>query len=153
MKKPTKVEIKEKLELHLKWLRNESGGERANLSRANLSQANLSRANLSQANLSWANLSWANLSQADLSGANLSQANLSGANLSWANLSQANLWVTQWPLWCGTKKVKIDIKIARQLAAHFCAVECDEPEYKEAKEAILKFAQKSHVARELGIVQ
>jgi hypothetical protein len=45
----------------------------------------------------------------------------------------------------------VDLKITRQIAAHFCAVECDEPEYQEAKEAILKFAKESHRARELEI--
>ena len=88
--------LKEILDKHLKWLRNEEGGSRADLSGANLSGANLSGANLSVADLSWANISGANLSGADLSRANLSRANLSGAdlsgaNLSWANLSGANL--------------------------------------------------------------
>lgn len=132
MKKLTKVEIKTKLELHLKWVRGEEGGSRADLSGADLSEANLSRADLSWADLSRANLSW--------------------ANLSWANLSGADLWITQWPLWCGTRKVKIDVKIAMQLAAHYCAVECDDPEYQETRKAILKFAQKSHVAKDLEII-
>jgi hypothetical protein len=90
------------LERHGKWLRNEPGGSRAdlsganlsgaNLSGANLSGANLSRADLSGANLYGANLSGANLSRADLSGANLYGADLSGANLSGANLSRADLY-------------------------------------------------------------
>ena len=70
------MELKNILDKHLKWLRNESGGERADLSRANLSRANLSRANLSGADLSRANLYGANLSGANLYGANLSGANL-----------------------------------------------------------------------------
>jgi hypothetical protein len=59
--------------------------------------------------------------------------------------------MTQWPLWCGTKKVKIDIKIARQLAAHFCTCECDEPEFKEAKKSLMPLALKSHVAKDLEV--
>jgi len=91
-----KQELKNILDKHLKWIRGENGGKRAdlfgaNLSRANLSGANLSRANLSGANLSGANLSGANLFGANLFGANLSRANLSGANLSRANLFGANL--------------------------------------------------------------
>ena len=96
-----KQELKNILDKHLKWLRDEDGGKRAVLSRANLSGADLSRANLSGADLSGANLSradlfgadlsGADLSGADLSGANLSRANLSGADLSGANLSRANL--------------------------------------------------------------
>lgn len=81
---------------HLKWLRGENGGKRADLSEADLSRADLSRAdlfgaNLSRADLSEADLSGANLSGADLFGANLFGANLSGANLSEANLSEADL--------------------------------------------------------------
>ena len=84
------------LELHLKWLRSEKGGVRADLSDADLSRANLrgadlSRANLRGADLSDANLSDANLSRADLSDANLSRADLSRADLSDADLSDANL--------------------------------------------------------------
>ena len=91
MRNLTSEELKEILEKHQKWIRNEDGGERANLSWANLSWANLYGANLSWANLYGANLSGANLSWADLSWANLYGANLYGANLSWANLSGANL--------------------------------------------------------------
>ena len=87
-----KQELKNILDKHLKWLRGENGGKRADLSRADLSRANLSGANLSRADLSRANLSGANLSEADLSEANLSRANLFGANLSEADLSEANLF-------------------------------------------------------------
>ena len=68
--KYTKEVIDDLLEKHLKWLKDEKGGEKLNTEAG----ADLSRANLSRANLSWADLSWA-----DLSG-----ANLSGADLSWA---------------------------------------------------------------------
>ena len=55
------VNIKEILEKHMKWLKDEKDGERANLSGANLSGANLSGANLTGANLSGANLSGAKI--------------------------------------------------------------------------------------------
>ena len=83
--------LQEIIESHGRWLRNEEGGERANLSSANLSSANLSDADLSYADLSYADLSSANLSDADLSDADLSYADLSDANLSYANLSSADL--------------------------------------------------------------
>jgi len=86
-----KEELQQVLELHLKWLRNEQGGIRANLRRADLSDANLSGADLSGADLSCADLSDANLRRADLSCADLSDANLSCADLSGADLSDANL--------------------------------------------------------------
>ena len=90
------AKLKDILDKHLRWLRGEYSGERANLSGANLSGAilygaNLSRANLYGANLSGAILSGADLSRADLSRANLSRADLSGADLSRADLSRANL--------------------------------------------------------------
>ena len=74
----TKKEI-DVLQRHAKWLQNEEGGEKADLSDANLSDANLSDANLWGANLSDANLRDANLWGANLSDANLSDANLRGA--------------------------------------------------------------------------
>jgi hypothetical protein len=87
----TQDQLKAICDKHIRWLRNEDGGERAYLSGANLSEANLYGANLYEANLSGANLYGANLSGANLSGANLSGANLSGANLYGANLYGANL--------------------------------------------------------------
>ena len=85
------AKLKEILEKHLRWIKGENGGERANLSGADLSGADLYGANLSGAALSGADLSGANLSGANLSGANLSGANLSGADLSRANLYGADL--------------------------------------------------------------
>ena len=73
--------LQEIIKSHGRWLRNEEGGERANLSDADLSGADLSDANLRGANLSDANLSDANLSGAYLRGADLSGAYLRGADL------------------------------------------------------------------------
>jgi hypothetical protein len=87
----SKDDLAKALEKHLKWLRCETGGERANLRSANLRSANLSSANLSSANLSSANLRGADLSGADLSGADLSGADLSGADLRSADLRSADL--------------------------------------------------------------
>ena len=114
-------------------------------------KANLSRANLSRANLSGANLSGADLSRANLSGADLSGANLFGANLSGANLSGANLDFASWPLWCGTKKVKVCAKIFAQLCAHLSVVDYKIPA--ALKRELLKVAVKSHRAVDLGIVK
>ena len=98
------------------------------------------------ANLRDANLRYANLEGADLEGADLWNANLEGANLEGANLDYSC-----WPLWCGSNKVKVDAKIAAQLAAHFCALDCDDKDYQKARKAILKFALKSHRATDLGL--
>jgi len=84
-------ELKDILDKHGKWIRNEGDGERADLGYANLSYADLSYVNLSSVNLGYANLSSANLRSANLSSADLRSADLSYADLSYANLSSANL--------------------------------------------------------------
>ena len=134
----------------------------ANLSEANLREADLSEANLREANLSGADLSGANLREADLIGANLSEAdliganlreadlrgaNLSGANLRGANLSEADLDMSCWPLWCGSLSIgQVDVRVARQLMFHACALPCDDPEFIAARDAVLEFANKFHRA-------
>ena len=101
MKKYTELELKDILEKHSLWLREDRNGERANLRGADLREADLSRAKLYGVDLYGAHLYLANLFGANLSGANLREANLreaylylanlSGANLSGANLSGVNL--------------------------------------------------------------
>ena len=59
-------QLQEILHLHKKWLNNEEGGVRANLTNANLTNANLTDANLTNANLYNANLRYANLTDAQL---------------------------------------------------------------------------------------
>jgi len=43
------------------------------------------------------------------------------------------------------------VKIAAQLAAHFCAVDCDDKDYQKARKAILKFALTSYRAADLEL--
>jgi len=109
--------------------------------------------NLCDADLCDADLCGADLRYADLRGANLCGADLRYADLRGANLRGADLDYSCWPLWCGSNNVKVDVKVAAQLAAHFCAVECDDPAYKKARKAILKFALTSHRAADLGIAK
>ena len=103
-------ELQEILDAHKKWINNEDGGVRA-----------------------------------DLSGADLSGADLSGANLSGADLD-----FSCWPLWCGGLAVKVCKRIAAQLAYHFCRLDCDDPEYIAARNAILDFANQFHRVGECG---
>ena len=109
------------------------------LSEADLRCANLRRADLRGANLRGADLRCANLSRADLRGAVLSEADLRRANLSGANLDFSG-----WPLWCGSFNVKIDKRIAAQLAYHFCRVICDDPEVQAAQKALWPLANQFH---------
>lgn len=75
------------------------------------------------------------------------RANLQGANLQGADLDFSCL-----PLWCGSKGMKVDNRIAAQIAAHFCALDCDTDEFRKAKAAILSFALTSHRANDLGLI-
>ena len=118
-------ELQEILDAHKKWINGEVGGARADLSGADLSDANLS--------------------DADLRSANLRRANLRGADL-----RSANLDYSCWPLWCGSLAVKVCKRIAVQLAYHFCKLDCDDPEYIAARNAILDFANQFHRVGECG---
>lgn len=86
-------------------------------------------------------------------GAYLREANLRGAHLGGADLREADLDYSCWPLWCGSLDVKVDARIARQLAYHFCRLDCDDPEYLEARKAIAKFANKFHRVEECGRIK
>ena len=79
--------IKEVLNNHLKWLKNDPAGRRADLRNADLRGADLRGANLRGADLRGADLRGA-----DLYGAVLCSANLRGADLRGADLRGANLY-------------------------------------------------------------
>ena len=98
------TELKQILENHLHWLREDCEGwenMRANLQYANLRYANLRYANLQYADLQgtdlrgadlrYANLQYADLQGTDLRGADLQGADLQDANLQGADFQDANL--------------------------------------------------------------
>ena len=124
-------QLQDILAKHKQWLYGEEGGLLADLRHADMQGADLRGANLTGA---------------DLIHANLRYADLRGANLTGANMDYSCL-----PLWCGSKGMIVDKRIAAQIAAHFCALECDDADYIAARKAILEFAQTSHRAEELGI--
>ena len=130
------------LKEHEKWLAGE-GGARADLRHADLHGADLHGADLRNANLLGADLRNANLLGADLRGANLHGADLRGANLDFSVL----------PLWCGSLDMKVDARIARQIAYHFCRLDCDDPEYLAAKAMIAPFANKFHRVDKCGEIE
>ena len=113
-------ELQKILDAHKKWINGEDGGVRANLSFA------------------------------DLRGANLKGADLNFADLRGADLRGADLDFSCWPLWCGGLAVKVCKRIAVQLAYHFCKLDCDDPEYIAARNAILDFANQFHRVGECG---
>lgn len=91
MRRITNDELREILDKHSKWLRDEDGGEQANLIEADLRDTEPLRGNLRYADLTGADLSHADLSCANLGDVNLKGANLKGVNLRHANLSHSDL--------------------------------------------------------------
>ena len=129
-----------------------------NLRGADLCEADLCEADLCEADLCGADLCGANLHRTDLRGADLCEAdlcvaNLRAADLRGANLRGANIDYACWPLWRGSLGVKVDVRIARQLAYHLCALDCDDPEYIKARNALLPFANQFHRVQECGILE
>ena len=118
------------IEKHGKWLKDEVGGERANLHVADLRDANLQ--------------------VADLQG-----ANLQGADLQRADLQGANLDFSCFPMWCGGSRFKCSPALIRQIFAHVCSLEVldADDETKAAIEAIRGEAKKSHRAGDLGLLE
>ena len=113
--------------------------------KANLSRADLSRANLAGANLAGANLSWADLAGADLAGANLARANLAGANLDFSSGLSFR---------CGSFNFKADIRLAAQLAYHFCRIDFGDCEDAKQAQTVLKdLANKFHRIDECGKIE
>ena len=90
--------------------------------------------------------------RADLHGADLQDADLRGAYLREAYLQDADLDFSCWPLWCGSKGIKVDLRIVYQLLAHVACLQCDDPEFVEIKKAIMSWAVKSHIAKNLGLI-
>ena len=128
-------------------------GEMDRLLDFNLRGADLCEADLCEADLCGADLCGANLHRTDLRGANLCEADLCVADLRAADLRGANIDYACWPLWRGSLGVKVDVRIARQLAYHLCALDCDDPEYIKARNALLPFANQFHRVQECGILE
>ena len=153
----TQEELNEFLRKHKLWLKNEGGGEKADLSWADLSGADLSGADLSKADLSWADLSWANLSWANLSWADLSGADLSWADLSGANLSKADLDYSCLPLWCRSLDANFDDRQLKQIAFHLVKAGLQSnnasKETKTELAKIVNFANGFHRADKCGKIE
>jgi len=85
--------------------------------------------------------SWANLSGADLSEADLTKANLAGANLDYCGFTFA----------CKTFDIKADLRLAAQLAYHFCRLDFQDcEEAKQAQATLKELANKFHRVDECG---
>ena len=127
--------LNEILVVHKAWLAGKPEGRRANLRKSDLRQSDLREAVLREAVLREAVLR-----EADLRKSDLRKSDLRGADIDYSC----------WPLWCGSLDVKVDARIAAQLAYHFCRLDCDDPDYIAARNAILDFANTFHRVEECG---
>lgn len=131
------MDIQEVLELHKKWLNNEKGGERANLSDANLSGADLRRA--------------------DLRRAGLRRANLINANLSGAEFSGADIDFSSYPISCGGMHWHIDDKQGIQFLYHAISnilySKNTSDELKKSVSALVDVCNKFHRVDECGLLK
>jgi len=71
-------------------------------------------------------------------------ADLRGADLRGADLCKADLDMSCLPLWCGSLNMKVDKRIAAQIMYHACALDCDDPKYREVRSKCLAFANQMH---------
>ena len=91
LKEISEKELKEKLELHRKWLRGEEGGIKLDLRNTDLRHADLRQVDLRCAKLNNSDLRNSNLYEASLKGANLNNVDLRYADLESADLIYSHL--------------------------------------------------------------
>jgi len=132
LKRLTQEELNKIIELHAKWLMDEKGGKKADLSDCDISNLKMK-------------------------GANLVRANLEGATLVGATLVGANIDYTNLPLHCGIVGIKVDERIVRQWIGHIAAFEYigEDSDIKELLSSNLfkRIAKASHRARECGLIE
>ena len=119
----TNEELKVILEKHLKYRKNEDGGERANLRGSDLSYSDLSYSDLSYSDLSYSDLSYSDLSYSDLSYSDLSYSDLRGSDLRGSDLrgsdlSYSDLDFSYLSFSCKSLSAKFDQKHVIQILYH-----------------------------------
>ena len=134
MKTITSDELKLILEKHEKWLKGEAEGERAILIGYDLRNSDFS--------------------DSDLRGSVLWGSDFRHSDLSGSDLRGIDLDFYSWPLWCGTRNVKVDENIVYQLLLHInwldndCKVLQDIRALPSFQRAIKKAAKKRDVSHE-----
>lgn len=83
-------------------------------------------------------------------GADMHNVDMHKANIRGADMRGADVDYSCWPLWCGSFDVRVDKRIAAQLAYHFCRLDCDDADYIKARNAIIDFANQFHRVDECG---
>jgi uncharacterized protein YjbI with pentapeptide repeats len=130
----------------------------SNLSYSDLRSSNLRYSDLRYSDLRSSNLSYSDLSSSDLRYSDLSYSDLSSSNLRYSDLrssdlSYSNLDFSCLPLYCGSFDMKVDKRIASQIAYHFCRLVCDDEEVKQAQQAVKGLANQFHRVDECGEIK
>ena len=90
----------------------------ANLSQAKLVHAVLDHADLRRVRLDDSDLYGTSLQAADLRGSRIRCARFQLTSLDGADLRGCDIDYSSWPLWCGSLRVKVDLKLGAQLLYH-----------------------------------
>lgn len=158
----TQAELNDILEKHKKWLNNEPGGERANLSHCDLRHSDLSDSNLRHSDLRYSdlrhsNLSYSNLSHSNLSGCDLRHSDLYGCDLSGCDLRDSDLDYSCLPLWCGSLHAHFDDRHIAQIVYHAVKAGLASPNVSDEVKAELRkmapLANRFHHAEECGVIE
>ena len=103
---------------------------------------------------SYAELNYAELNYAKLNDAKLNGAKLNGAKLNDAELNDGtDMDYSSFPLWCGSFRVKATLRLAAQLAYHFCRIDfskCPEAKALQQLPEMKALANKFHRVDECG---
>ena len=150
----TKRELNEVLSLHKQWLvSNGEKGKRAYLWYTDLRNLDFNGADMQDANMQGADMQGAIMRGANMQGVDMQGANTRGADMQGADMQGAELDYSVWPLWCGSFDVKCDVRLAAQLAYHFCRLDCEDKEVIAAQNALIKLANKFHLVKMCGVLK
>lgn len=154
--------IKEKTKSHELWLRGEREGQCLTLTGRDLSGTSLQKLCLQEVNFKNSILKNVDfqdsdmqrtvLSEVDAQNSNFCGVDFFGTDFQRADFRGVNMDHSCWPLWCGSFDVKVDKRIAAQLAYHFCRLDCNDPEYIRARNMLIDFANQFHMAKDCGIL-
>ena len=125
----------------------------ADMRGAKLQGADMRGAKLQNAYLYGADMRGADMRGADIRGAHMQGADMRGADMHRADMRGADVDYSVWPLWCGSFDVKCDIRLASQLAYHFCSLDCEDKEVVAAQNALITLANKFHRVEECGVLK
>lgn len=81
-----------------------------------------------------------NFNGSDLRGADFRRAEITGADFRDVDLRGAHFEKSSWPLWCGTRRTRVDRGIASMLAYQLYCLNCDDPDFLLLKLQIAPFA-------------